>query len=221
MTQSHILQGPSAPPLSGGKARQLVILMHGLGADGADLLSLATHWAQMLPHAAFLAPNGIEECDMAPYGYQWFSLQDRSPEHLLAGVRRAELVVGAYIDHQLALHGLSDEHLALVGFSQGGMMALHLGLHRLHTCAGVVSFSGLLVGGLDLPATIKSRPPALLLHGSEDDVVPVQNLGNAMQALKAAGVFATGITRPNLGHAIDMEGIVRAGAFLKKAFGEG
>ncbi len=220
MNQNHVLQGPSAPPMAGGKPRQLVILMHGLGADGADLLSLATHWAQMLPHAMFLAPNGIEECDMAPYGYQWFSLREWTQESLVEGARRASVMVGAYIDHQLALHGLSDENLALAGFSQGGMMAMHLGLHRPAACAGVVSFSGVLVGAADLPATIRSRPPMLLVHGADDDVVPVQNLGTAMQALKAARVEATGVTRPDLGHAIDMEGIVRAGAFLKRAFRE-
>jgi len=220
MSQSNILHGPSAPPLSGGPARQLVIMLHGLGADGADLISLAYHWARVLPHAAFIAPNGPAECDMAPYGYQWFSLKDWTPEKLLAGAKTAEVIVNAYIDHQLALHGLSDEHLALVGFSQGAMMAMHLGLHRPHACAGIVGFSGALVGGPDLPATIKSRPPVLLFHGDDDEVVPVMNLGTAIAHLKAAGVSASGVTRPGLAHAIDMEGIMRAGDFLKKSFGE-
>src|SRR6266581_6424649 len=112
------LSGPSRPPLAGGQPRRLVILLHGLGADGNDLIGLAQYWARLLPDAEFLSPNAPFPCDMAPYGYQWFSSQDRSPEAVLAGVRAAAPVLDAFIDEALKERDLADSELALVGFSQ-------------------------------------------------------------------------------------------------------
>src|SRR3954468_19286851 len=122
------LSGPSRPPVSGGKPKQLVILLHGLGADGDDLIGLQQYWARILPEAEFLAPNAPFPCDMAPYGYQWFSVQDRSPEAILAGVRAAAPPLEAYLDAALKARGLADKDMALIGFSQGTMMSLHVGL---------------------------------------------------------------------------------------------
>jgi len=113
------LNGPSHPPAAGGKPRRLVLLLHGLGADGNDLIGLAPYWARLLPEAEFLSPNAPFPCDMAPYGYQWYSVQDRSPEAQLAGVRAAAPILDGFIDEALAERGLGPEDLALVGFSQG------------------------------------------------------------------------------------------------------
>ena len=124
------LSGPSRPPASGGKPSRLVVLLHGLGADGNDLIGLAPYWASLLPEAEFLSPNAPFPCDMAPYGYQWFSAQDRSPAAVLAGVRAAAPMLDAFIDEALAERGLGDGELALVGFSQGTMMSLFVGLRR-------------------------------------------------------------------------------------------
>src|SRR5947208_8561128 len=122
------LSGPTRPPVAGGKPRQLVILLHGLGADGNDLIGLAPVLARLLPDAEFVSPNAPFPCDMAPYGYQWFSLQDRSPEAILGGVRASAPILDAFIDDLLAARGLEEKDLALVGFSQGTMMSLYVGL---------------------------------------------------------------------------------------------
>ena len=139
------LSGPSLPPADGKPARGLVILLHGLGADGNDLIGLAPHWARLLPHVAFVSPNAPFPCDMAPYGNQWFSLQDRTPARVVAGVRAAWPILDGFIDEQLAAHNLTEDRLALVGFSQGCMMSLFTAPRRQRAVAGVVGYSGRLI----------------------------------------------------------------------------
>src|ERR1700745_3060187 len=124
------LSGPSRPPASGGKPRRLVILLHGLGADGNDLIGLAPYWARLLPNGEFVSPNAPFPCDTVPYGYQWFSSQDRSPEAVLGGVRAAAPILDAFIDDALAQRGLTHRALAVGGFSRqrpgvGGVFAGH------------------------------------------------------------------------------------------------
>src|SRR6516165_6458381 len=139
------LSGPSRPPAAGGKPSRLVILLHGLGADGNDLIGLGPYWARLLPTAEFLSPNAPFPCDMAPYGYQWYSSQNRTPEAALAGVRAAAPILEAFVDDALAKRGLDDSDLALVGFSQGTVMSLYLGYRRNKPVAGIVGFSGRLL----------------------------------------------------------------------------
>src|SRR5215472_1628831 len=139
------LSGPVRKPAAGGAPRQLVILLHGLGADGNDLIGLAPYWAPLLPEAEFVSPNAPFPCDMASYGYQWFSAQDRSPAAVLAGVRAAAPMLDAFIDEALAERRLSDNDMALVGFSQGTMMSLFVGLRRSHAAAGILGYSGRLL----------------------------------------------------------------------------
>jgi phospholipase/carboxylesterase len=215
------LSGPSVAPRSGGPAQHLVVLLHGVGADGDDLIGLAPALAGYLPHAAFVAPNGPEPCDMAPFGYQWFSLQDRRPEALLQGVQAATPVLGAFVDQELERHGLDDRRLALVGFSQGTMMALHVAPRRPAAMAAVLGFSGALVGVGTLAAEAVSKPPMLLIHGDADEIVPVGALAAAVAGLQAAGIPVQSEIRPGLPHAIDPEGIARGGSFLAAAFAEG
>src|SRR5690242_14443060 len=213
MTNLPILSGPSLPPAAGGPPRHLVILLHGLGADGADLISLGQHWARLLPHAAFVAPNAPYPCDMAPYGYQWFSLQDRNPARILAGVQAAAPMLDAFIDRALAEHGLTDKDLGLVGFSQGAMTGLYVASRRKAPCAAVVGYSGALVGADLLASQATARPPVLLVHGDADPIVPFQALGAAEAGLKAAGFDVTAVERPGLGHGIDPEGLLVGGDF--------
>lgn len=213
------LSGPSAPPVSNGEARQLVVLLHGVGADGNDLIGLAPYFAEALPDAAFVAPDAPFAFDMAPFGRQWFSLADLRPEAVAAGVRRAAPMLDAFIDAELKRRGLADEQLALLGFSQGGMMALHVALRRPRACAAVLGYSGLLAAPESLGAEIRSRPPVLLVHGDADEVVPVRNLPAAAAALTAAGVGVETVRRPGLGHGIDAEGIARGAAFLARWLG--
>jgi phospholipase/carboxylesterase len=195
----------------------LVILLHGLGADGNDLMGLAPYWAPLLPTAEFLSPNAPFPCDMAPYGYQWFSTQDRSPEAVLAGVRAVVPVLEAFIDDALAARGLDDGDLALVGFSQGTMMSLFVGLRRMKPVAGIVGFSGRLLAPDLLARELRSRPRTLLVHGTDDPLVPYESLASAEAALKGAGVPVETLTCPGIGHSIDENGLRRGGAFLKDA----
>ena len=210
------LVGPSFGPAAGGPPRQLVVLLHGVGADGQDLIGLAPLLARDLPHARFVAPDGPEPCDLAPYGRQWFSLQDRRPASMLAGIVRTAPLVDAFLDEELAQHGLTDADLALVGFSQGTMMSLHLGPRRPRPMACILGFSGALVGGEALPDQVRSRPPVMLIHGNADDVVPVQALFGALDGLQAAEIPVQWIVRPDLPHSIDPEGIAAGGRFLRE-----
>jgi phospholipase/carboxylesterase len=209
------LSGPSRPPASGGKPRRLVILLHGLGADGNDLIGLAPYWARLLPEAEFLSPNAPFPCDIAPYGYQWFSSQDRSPEAVLGGVRAAAPILDAFIDEALEERGLDSRELALVGFSQGTMMSLFVGLRRAAPIAGIVGFSGRLLAPELLAGELRSRPPILLVHGTEDPLVPYGSLAAAESTLKAAGVPVETLTSVGIGHSIDDQGVRRGGQFLK------
>jgi phospholipase/carboxylesterase len=213
------LTGPQQPPASGGAPRQLVVLLHGVGADGSDLIGLAPYWAELLPDAEFLSPDAPFPCDMAPFGRQWFSLQDRSPAAILAGVRATAPILDAFLDDALAARGLDDRSLALVGFSQGTMMSLYVGLRRATAPAGIIGYSGALIGASDLPHEIRVRPPVLLVHGDADEVVPPQVLPMAVKALEAAGVPVDSLTRPGLGHGIDEVGLREGGAFLRHVFG--
>jgi phospholipase/carboxylesterase len=208
------LSGPSRPPASGAKPRQLVILLHGLGADGNDLIGLAPYWAPLLPEAEFVSPNAPFPCDMAPYGYQWYSSQDRSPGAQLAGVRAAAPILDAFIDEALAERGLDAEALALVGFSQGSVMSLYAGPRREEQIAGIVGYSGRLVAPELLPAELRSRPPVLVVHGTEDPLVPFAALAEAEAGLKAAGIAVESLACPGIGHSIDEQGLRRGGQFL-------
>jgi phospholipase/carboxylesterase len=210
------LTGPSRPPLSGGKPRRLVILLHGLGADGNDLIGLQQRWGRVVPDAEFISPNAPFPCDMAPYGYQWFSVQDRTPAALLAGLRAAVPSLDAFIDEELQKRGLTEADTALVGFSQGTMMSLYIGLRRAKPLAGILGYSGRLIAPELLASELRSRPPVLLVHGTHDPLVPFESLADAEAALKAAGVPVETLACPGIEHAIDPEGLQRGGAFLKQ-----
>lgn len=212
------LTGPAFPPLSGQRPKQLIIFLHGLGADGRDLIGLAPLFAEQLPDAQFVSPDAPDACDMAPYGYQWFSLQDRAYPAMLAGVAGAAPVLNRFIDRQLEVLGLSNENLALVGFSQGTMMALYAALRRPNSCAAVVGFSGALIAPELLAEELVSSVPVCLIHGDADPVVPFSAMQIAVSGLEAAKIPVVSHTRPNLGHGIDPEGIKIAIEFLKKQF---
>lgn len=213
------LSGPIAKPLSGAKPTSLVVLLHGVGADGHDLISLAPYWAPLLPDAEFIAPDGPQACDMAPYGRQWFSLQDRTPAVIFAGVSASAPILDRFLDEALAARGLDESRLALVGFSQGTMMSLHVGPRRARPLAGILGFSGALTGPDRFAAEIRSRPPVLLIHGEADPVVPFSMMALAEQTLKANRVPVETLACPRLGHSIDEAGLKRGGGFLQRVLG--
>lgn len=212
------LSGPGLAPAAGGRARQLVVLLHGYGADGRDLLGLAPALTPALTHAEFLAPDAPFPCEIAPFGRQWFGFEGRTAEEILAGARAAAAILDPFLDEALAARGLGEGALALIGFSQGAMMALHVALRRARPVAAVAAFSGALIAPELLAAELRSRPPVLLVHGDADPVVPFAAMGAAEEALRAAGVPVTAVRRPGLQHAIDEHGLRLARALLERAF---
>ncbi|HEY4136747.1 MAG TPA: alpha/beta fold hydrolase [Alphaproteobacteria bacterium] len=219
MTTFPMLEGPSREPASGGPAKQLVVLLHGFGADGDDLIGLAPQFARILPDAAFLSPNAPFAADTAPYGRQWFSLKDRSPAHMMEGANVAKSIIDRFLDLELEKRKLSDAQLALVGFSQGTMTALHVGLRRVAPCAGILGYSGVLVGAETLGDELRVRPPVMLIHGDDDPVVPFNLHKLSLSTLEALDVPVEGHVRPGLGHWIDEEGLRLGMGFLQRIFG--
>ncbi len=205
------------PAAAGGKPRRLVLLLHGYGADGQDLLGLAPYWEAALPDCAFVAPDAPFPCEIG-FGRQWFGLEGVDLEGKAAAARAAATLLDAFIDSELAESGLGDAAVALGGFSQGTMMALHVAPRRPRALAGVVGYSGLVVDGESLAAEARSRPPVLLIHGDADPVVPFAAMAAARAALQAAGLPVETLARPGLGHSIDEVGLRRGGAFLAEAF---
>jgi phospholipase/carboxylesterase len=219
MAELPRLGGPSVPPASGGAPKQLVIFLHGVGADGNDLIGLAPAFQGILPDAVFVSPHAPFPFDMAPTGHQWFSIKDFGPEARLKGAQIAAPILDGYVDYMLALFGLAEDKLALVGFSQGTMMSLHVGLRRARPVAGIVGYSGMLLGADLLKTELRSRPPVLLVHGDADQVLPVESLPAAVKGLQAAGVPVESYVRPGLGHGIDDKGIRLGQKFLARTLG--
>ncbi|MBO0734869.1 MAG: dienelactone hydrolase family protein [Methylocapsa sp.] len=216
------LDGPRLKPAS--RAEQLVVLLHGYGAGGHDLIAIGSQWRSILPGAAFVAPNAPEPCPDAPGGRQWFRLTLREEAERWRGVNKAHPVLDAFLDAELARHGLNDSKLALVGFSQGAMLALHTGLRRAKPLAAVIGYSGLLVlpdgeNDLSSPAATSIAPPILLVHGSEDDLIPAGALLLSAEKLAQAGIPCQWHLSIGVGHAIDGEGLMHGGLFLAKCFG--
>lgn len=217
------ITGPRLAP-RGGQAKQLVVFLHGYGADGNDLIEIGRKWQRWLPEAAFVAPNAPELLPGQPMGRQWFPLTFRDPHERWRGVTKAGPGLDAFLDAELERQGLPPSKLALVGFSQGTMMALHVGLRRKVAPAAIVGFSGLLVleegkGPESIEGEAVSKPPILLLHGDRDDVIPIDALFLSTDSLAAAGVPVEWHLSRGVGHGIDGEALRHGGLFLTRAFG--
>jgi phospholipase/carboxylesterase len=205
-------------PLS-GETRSVVVFLHGYGANGADLLGLADPLGEHLPDTLFVAPDAPEACAGAPFGYQWFPIpwiDGSSEEEAARGMQAAVADLNAFLDGILVEEDLLPEQMVLLGFSQGAMMSLHVAPRREDPIAGVVAFSGRLLQPELLPDETVSRMPILLVHGDADDVVPVQSLPQAAQALQDAGfteVFAH--IMKGTAHGIAPDGLSVALAFMR------
>jgi phospholipase/carboxylesterase len=205
------------PPARGGKPDALVILLHGYGSNGADLISLAPYWAKTLPGVEFVSPNAIEPVPQAPGGYQWFPISQLDPHLMEQGARAAAQSVDRFIDRELDKHGLTPDRCALVGFSQGTMMALHVGLRRERPLAAILGFSGVLVGGQRLKDEMTSKPPVLLIHGDRDPTIPIPAMFDSAQALCEAGHGARWHVSYGVPHSIGPDGLELGGDFLAAA----
>jgi phospholipase/carboxylesterase len=212
------LDGPRLPPAAGGAPKQLVVFLHGYGADGNDLIGLGREWARLLPHAAFVSPNAPEPCAMSPMGRQWFNLTFRDSGELVRGVKHAAPALNAFLDVELKRLNLPARALAFVGFSQGTMMALGVGLTRNPAPAAIVGYSGALATLETVPGGLGSRPAILLVHGDADQVIPVDAMFMAREQLAKVGLPIEWHIAEGVGHGIDGEGLRLGGAFLRQAF---
>lgn len=206
-------------PAANGPAKSLVIFLHGYGADGADLLGLADTLAPHLPDTAFVAPDAAERLPGAAFGQQWFAIPrfDGSTQaEAEAGLQRATADLNAFIDQRLSYEKIGPEALALVGFSQGAMMALHVAPRRAAPMAAVVAISGKLLHPDRLAAEAVVKPPILVIHGDADAVVPFPEMTAACNALVAAGFATYGHVMAGSGHGIAQDGLANALAFLQK-----
>ena len=213
------LDGNFLQPRS-GKARQMVIFLHGYGANGDDLLSLGEDWAEELPDTVFLSPNAPEVCEAYAAGYQWFSIRaidvrDFERENQIGKVAP---VLSAYIDEQLKHWGVDEHQLAVAGFSQGAMMAMYTMPRRKKACAGVIGYSGILIDAAALKGPGIVKMPVLAIHGDADEVVPPHHLDGVQAGFTDAGFNVETVLRPGLGHGIDHFGLIRGLEFVKEAF---
>lgn len=201
-----------------GQPTALVVFLHGYGADGSDLLGLADPLAPHMPNTVFIAPDAPEPCRNNPFGRQWFPipwLDGSSEAEALAGRAQSIEDLNAFLDARLAEEGMRPDQLAVVGFSQGTMMALHVLPRRAEPVAGIVAFSGRLLEPERIAAEALSKPPVLLVHGDQDPMVPFEDMGIAGRALTDAGFETYGHVMKGTGHGIAPDGLSVALAFLK------
>ncbi|MHB8529666.1 MAG: alpha/beta hydrolase [Caulobacteraceae bacterium] len=211
-----MIDGPRVGPAAGGAPGSLVIFLHGYGSNGADLIGLAPYWRGLLPATTFVAPDAPEPCPGAPGGFQWWGIPSLDRGSRAAGAARAAPALEAFIDAELARWGLGEGRLALVGFSQGTMMALHVGPRR--AVAGIVGYSGMLADEAAL-AQAPGRPPVLLVHGDADPMIPVAAFHQTKAALERLGFAVSAHVSPGLAHSIDQAGLELGGRFLARVLG--
>ena len=206
------LSGPMLPPRSGAAPKQIVVLLHGYGADGADLIGLGHHWGQMLPDALFVAPNAPTPCAGNPFGFEWFPLAVDRIAGRIEGARTAAPVVTEFLEDLWAQTGVGAADTFLCGFSQGAMMALHVGTALPQRLRGIVAFSGAFVVADEFPQA--DKPPVVLIHGELDQVVDPALSRQAAVELAAAGYDARLHISPSTAHGIAPDGLDFATAFL-------
>lgn len=210
------------PPAAGGKPRSLVVALHGLGCTAATIADLGVRWGPVLPHTEFVIPNAPDPYDLEPglagAGFQWFSMKDRSLRGLTASVAAGAPALDGFLDEILAERGLDESRTALVGFSQGGMIALHVGLRRPKPMAALVGIATMMLAGPELAGQIRARPPVMLVHGDADELVPVSAHAATVAMLRAVDVAVEAELRPEINHAMDEGGLARCADFVAAAF---
>ena len=213
---SYILDVTSIPTLSRNKPKQAIVLCHGYGGDGKDISALAINWQRFLPDAIFLCPNAPEICDVNPQGYQWFDLTSEKEEVILEKSLIAEEKLNTFLDQVFDNLQLEPSNLALVGFSQGCMMAIQVGLKRKKQINCLIGYSGKIINKKNLSENINSKPKIFLMHGENDTIVSPTHLLEAKEYLKKQGINAKIKILKNCEHRIPVEGTSLGLEFLKK-----
>ena len=213
---SYVLDITSILPLSKNKPRQVIILCHGYGGDGKDISNLAINWQRFLPDAIFLCPDAPEVCTVNPQGYQWFDLTTEEEKIILEKSLVAEEKLNIFLDQVLDNFQLAPSNLALVGFSQGCMMAIQVGLKRKEKINCLIGYSGKVINQKHLSDNIKSKPKIFLMHGANDTIVPPTHLLEAKEYLNKCGLKIKIKLFKNCDHKIPVEGSSLGLGFLKK-----
>jgi phospholipase/carboxylesterase len=212
------IDGPRLAPRDGQAPKKLVIFLHGYGSNGQDLIGLAQYWNRALPQVQWVSPNAPDPVPGAPNGFQWFPISNLDPERIEAGAATAGPIIDAFIDQELMRYRLTEKDLILVGFSQGTMLALQAGLRRERQVAGILGFSGALPGGAKLKDEMRTKPPVMLIHGDQDDVLPLPMMFEAAHALSEAGHGAQWHISMGVPHSIGEDGLRLGEHFLRAGF---
>ena len=213
---NYILDSTTINPLSKNKARQVIVLCHGYGGDGNDISSLAINWQRFMPDAIFMCPNAPEVCAINPKGYQWFDLSSDKEEFILEKSLLAEEKLSKFVDQVLNNLQLQSSDLALVGFSQGCMMAIQVGLKKEKKINSIIGYSGKIINQKHLSINIKSKPKILLMHGADDTIVPPTCLLEAKEYLENHKIKIKAKLFKNCEHKIPVEGSSLGLSFLRK-----
>ena len=213
---SYVLDVTSILPLSKNKPRQVIILCHGYGGDGKDISTLAINWQRFLPDAIFLCPNAPEVCTVNPRGYQWFDLTTEEEKIILEKSLIAEEKLNIFLDQVFDNFQLAPSNLALIGFSQGCMMAIQVGLKRKERINCLIGYSGKVINQKHLSDNIKSKPKIFLMHGANDTIVSPTYLLEAKEYLNKHGLKIKTKLFKNCDHKIPVEGSSLGLGFLRK-----
>jgi phospholipase/carboxylesterase len=203
-------RAPASAPAKG-----LVVLMHGLGSNARDLMPLADIWSESLPDVAFTSLDGTDAFDGGFGGRQWFSLRDVSEGNRAARVAAAYPALRRMLEAELAYWQVSFGRLALIGFSQGSIMAMHHVATSAEGAAGVVAYSGRLASAI----VAQNGTPLTLIHGEDDEVIPVRELEYAADAFSNAGYTVDAYALPGIGHTISADGVALGQEALERALG--
>ena len=203
-------------PLSKNKPKQAIILCHGYGGDGKDISALAINWQRFLPDAIFLCPDAPEVCSVSPQGFQWFDLSIEKEDVIFEKSLVAEEKLTLFLDQVLSQIQLEPKNLALVGFSQGCMMSLQVGLKNKKQIGCVIGYSGKVINQKHLSNNINSKPKVFLMHGENDTIVSPMHLLEAKEYLKNQGINVKTKMFKNCEHKISVEGSSLGLGFLKK-----
>ena len=213
---SYILNTTTVQPLSKNKPQRIIVLCHGYGGDGQDISLLAMNWQRFLPDTIFFCPDAPERCAINPKGYQWFDLESGKDDIIFEKSLIAEEKLSKFLDQILDNFQLETINLALVGFSQGCMMSIQVGLKKKQQINCLIGYSGKIINQTHLSKNINSKPKIFLMHGANDPIVPPMQLLESKEYLLKHKIKIKTKLFNNCEHKIPVEGSSLGLEFLKK-----